>query len=65
MFDNKPFLVVLCMLPTAGLLLVFLTYPLGLGPVAVVDRYEIGQPGQFIGLDNFISLSHDPMFWGR
>ena len=31
LFDYKPFLVFLCMLPTIGLLLVFLTYPLGLG----------------------------------
>src|SRR5208337_4927460 len=31
LFDNKAFLTALCMLPTAGLLIVFLTYPLGLG----------------------------------
>ena len=31
LFDWKPFLVFMCMLPAAGLLLVFLTYPLGLG----------------------------------
>ena len=31
LFDWKPFLVVVCLLPAAGLLLTFLTYPLGLG----------------------------------
>ena len=30
-FDNKPFLVGMCLLPALGLLTVFLTYPLGLG----------------------------------
>ena len=55
LFDYKPFLVVLCMLPTAGLLLVFLTYPLGLGIWLSLTDATIGQPGQFIGLDNFVS----------
>jgi multiple sugar transport system permease protein len=63
MFDNKAFLTALCMLPTAGLLLVFLTYPLGLGLWLSLTDTTIGQPGDFIGLDNFISLSQDPIFW--
>jgi multiple sugar transport system permease protein len=63
LFDNKAFLVTLCLLPTAGLLLVFLTYPLGLGLWLSLTDATIGEPGQFIGLDNFISLSQDPVFW--
>jgi multiple sugar transport system permease protein len=63
LFDNKAFLVTLCLLPTAGLLLVFLTYPLGLGLWLSLTDATIGQPGQFIGLDNFVSLSQDPVFW--
>ena len=63
MFDNKAFLVTLCMLPTAGLLLVFLTYPLGLGLWLSLTDATIGQPGDFIGLQNFVSLSQDPTFW--
>ena len=31
LFDWKPFLVFICMLPAVGLLTVFLTYPLALG----------------------------------
>jgi multiple sugar transport system permease protein len=64
LFDSKPFLVTLCMLPTAGLLLIFLTYPLGLGVWLSLTDTTIGQEGQYIGLDNFYSLFSDPVFWG-
>ncbi|HET6607301.1 MAG TPA: sugar ABC transporter permease [Rhodopila sp.] len=64
LFDWKPFLVALCMLPTVGLLLIFLTYPLGLGLWLSLTDTTIGQPGDYIGLDNFISLFGDPVFWG-
>jgi multiple sugar transport system permease protein len=64
LFDSKPFLVALCMLPTAGLLLIFLTYPLGLGLWLSLTDTTIGQPGEYIGLDNFYSLFDDPVFWG-
>jgi multiple sugar transport system permease protein len=63
LFDNKTFLVALCLLPTAGLLIVFLTYPLGLGLWLSLTDATIGEPGQFIGLDNFVSLAQDPVFW--
>ncbi len=63
LFDNKAFLVTLCLLPTAGLLIVFLTYPLGLGLWLSLTDSTIGQPGQYIGLDNFVSLAQDPVFW--
>jgi multiple sugar transport system permease protein len=64
LFDLKPFLVTLCMLPTVGLLLIFLTYPLGLGLWLSLTDTTIGQPGEYIGLDNFTSLFDDPVFWG-
>src|SRR6201996_8045474 len=63
LFDSKPFLVTLCMLPTIGLLVIFLTYPLGLGLWLSLTDTTIGQPGEYIGLDNFPSLCHDPVFW--
>ncbi len=63
LFDNKTFLVTLCLLPTAGLLIVFLTYPLGLGLWLSLTDATIGQPGEYIGLDNFVSLAQDPVFW--
>jgi multiple sugar transport system permease protein len=64
LFDSKPFLVTLCLLPTVGLLVVFLTYPLGLGLWLSLTDTTIGQPGDYIGLDNFTSLFSDPVFWG-
>ncbi len=62
LFDAKPFLVVLCLLPAAGLLLVFLTYPLGLGVWLAFTDTQIGQTGQFVGLDNFRDLLSDSVF---
>ncbi len=64
LFDYKPFLVGLCLLPTVGLLVVFLTYPLGLGLWLSLTDTTIGQRGEYIGLENFISLFDDPVFWG-
>lgn len=63
LFDSKPFLVTLCLLPTLGLLLVFLTYPLGLGIWLSFTDTTIGRRGGFIGLANYISLAQDPVFW--
>lgn len=64
LFDYKPFLVFLCLLPTVGLLVIFLTYPLGLGIWLSLTDTTIGQSGHYIGLENFISLFQDPVFWG-
>jgi multiple sugar transport system permease protein len=50
------------MLPAAGLLLVFLTYPLGLGFWLAFTDAQIGRPGEWIGLENFRSILHDRVF---
>src|SRR3546814_7526663 len=63
LLDWKPFLVFICMLPAVGLLTVFLTYPLGLGFWLAFTDTKIGRAGVFTGLENFISLSNDPIFW--
>jgi multiple sugar transport system permease protein len=63
LLDHKPVLIVLCMLPAAGLLLLFLTYPLGLGIWLAFTDTQIGRSGKFIGLENFVSLFHDNTFW--
>ena len=62
-FDNKPFLVVMCLLPALGLLTVFLTYPLGLGIWLSFTDTKIGRTGQWVGLENFEYLLEDPQFW--
>jgi multiple sugar transport system permease protein len=51
------------MVPAAGLLLLFLTYPLGLGIWLAFTDTTIGRPGEFIGLWNYESLFADSVFW--
>eukprot|EP01042_Synura_sphagnicola_P035507 gene35507-45474_t len=62
LFDYKPFLIFICLLPALGLLLVFLSYPLGLGIWLAFTDTRIGRSGVFIGFENFESLWHDPVF---
>ena len=57
--DNRNALGLLFLAPTAILLLVFLTYPLGLGTWLGFTDAKIGRPGEFIGLENFDFLWHD------
>jgi multiple sugar transport system permease protein len=57
--DNRNAQGLLYLLPTAILLIVFLTYPLGLGTWLGFTDAKIGRPGEFIGLENFEFLWHD------
>ena len=59
----KPFLIFICLLPAVGLLLVFLTYPLGLGIWLAFTDTTIGRSGSWVGLENFEYLFEDPIFW--
>jgi multiple sugar transport system permease protein len=63
LLDWKPLLVVACMLPAVGLLLVFLTYPLGLGIWLAFTDTQIGRRGVWVGFENFEFLFEDPIFW--
>ena len=47
------------MLPAAVLLLLFLTYPLGLGTWLGFTDAKVGRPGQWIGLENYEYLWGD------
>jgi multiple sugar transport system permease protein len=49
----------LFMLPAAALLLLFLTYPLGLGTWLGFTDAKVGRAGVWIGLDNFVFLVGD------
>ncbi|HEY6004230.1 MAG TPA: sugar ABC transporter permease [Anaeromyxobacter sp.] len=49
--------------PAAALLVVFLTYPLGLGAWLGFTDTTIGRSGRFVGLENFASLLRDSVFW--
>jgi multiple sugar transport system permease protein len=62
-FDWEPFLVFVCLLPAAGLLLTFLTYPLALGVWLAFTDSTIGHSGRWIGLENFAFLAGDRIFW--
>ncbi|RYF72487.1 MAG: sugar ABC transporter permease [Comamonadaceae bacterium] len=47
------------MLPAAVLLLLFLTYPLGLGTYLGFTDAKVGRPGQWVGLENYEYLWGD------
>ena len=57
--DSRNVLGFLFMVPAALLLLVFLTYPLGLGTWLGFTDAKIGRPGVWIGLENFEFLFGD------
>lgn len=62
LFDNKTFLVCICLAPAMGLLAVFLTYPLGLGIWLSFTDTKLGQKGVWVGLENFEYLLEDRVF---
>jgi len=57
--DNRNVLGGLFMLPAGVLLLIFLTYPLGLGTWLGFTDAKIGRPGEWIGAENFTFLFGD------
>ncbi len=61
--NNRNLVGLLFMLPAGVLLLVFLTYPLGLGVWLGLTDVKVGRPGQFVGLENYGWLFDDAVFW--
>src|ERR1700741_3767823 len=57
--DNRHLLGLLFLLPAAVLLLLFLTYPLGLGTYLGFTDTKIGRGGEWIGLEKFEFLWGD------
>ncbi len=57
--NNRHVLGLLFMLPAGVLLLLFLTYPLGLGTWLGFTDTKIGRAGHWVGLDNFLYLAGD------
>lgn len=57
--NSRNLLGLLFMLPAAVLLLLFLTYPLGLGVWLGFTDTKIGRGGQWIGLENYVYLWGD------
>ena len=50
------------MLPAGALLLVFMTYPLGLGVFLGFTDAKVGRPGEWIGIENYQWLVTDSVF---
>jgi len=55
--------VFLCVLPAALTLLVWSYYPLAKGLVIAFQNYRILKGPEWVGLDNFISVFTQPIFW--
>jgi multiple sugar transport system permease protein len=51
------------MVPAAAFLILFLAYPLGLGVWLSYTDTRIGRGGEFIGLENYLWLADDSVFW--
>ena len=58
-FDNRNTLGLVFMVPAGLILLVFLTYPLGLGTWLGFTDAKIGRSGEWVGLENFVFLFGD------
>ncbi|HZP91837.1 MAG TPA: sugar ABC transporter permease [Burkholderiales bacterium] len=60
--DSRNFLGLLFMLPAAVILILFLTYPLGLGVWLGFTDAKVGRGGEWIGLENYEYLITDSVF---
>ncbi len=57
--NNRNALGLLFMLPAVALLVIFLTYPLGLGVWLGFTDTKVGRAGEWIGLENYVFLWSD------
>lgn len=60
---NRNWLGLWFMLPAGAILLLFLAYPLGLGVWLSFTDAKIGRTGAFIGVENYVWLWDDSVFW--
>jgi multiple sugar transport system permease protein len=62
LWQSRNFLGFLFMLPAAAFLILFLVYPLALGIWLSFTDTKIGEPGSFVGLENYEWIIDDPKF---
>lgn len=62
LWTNRNWLGFLFMLPAAAFLILFLVYPLGLGIWLSFTDARIGDPGKFVGLENYVWIIGDSKF---
>jgi multiple sugar transport system permease protein len=60
---NRNWIAFWFMMPAAAFLILFLAYPLALGVWLSFTDAKIGRSGEFIGLENYIWLWDDSVFW--
>jgi multiple sugar transport system permease protein len=60
---NRNWLGLWFMLPAGAILILFLAYPLGLGVWLSFTDARIGRTGAFIGVENYVWLWDDSVFW--
>ena len=63
MMESRNALGLAFLLPAAVVLLLFLTYPLGLGVYLGFTDTRLGRPGIWIGIENYEFLWEDLIFW--
>ena len=63
MMESRNALGLAFLLPAAVILLLFLTYPLGLGVYLGFTDTRLGRPGIWIGTENYEFLWEDSIFW--
>jgi multiple sugar transport system permease protein len=63
MMESRNALGLAFLLPAAVVLLLFLTYPLGLGVYLGFTDTRLGRPGIWIGIENYEYLWEDSIFW--
>jgi len=61
--ESEGNLAFLLLLPTLTLLGLFIAYPFIKGILLSVTDAKVGVPGKWVGLDNFVRLWSDPIFW--
>ena len=62
LWTNRNWLGFLFMVPAAGFLILFLVYPLGLGIWISFTDARIGDPGKFVGIENYEWIIGDSKF---
>ena len=62
LFENERVLAAVLLAPAILLLLVFIAYPFLMGIWLALSNTSVGNPGQFIGLANFVKAWRDSIF---
>jgi multiple sugar transport system permease protein len=63
MLEDERWLAAVLLAPTAILLGLFIAYPFVEGVLLSLSDAKVGDPGHFVGLDNFVKLWNDGIFW--